>query len=204
MDMDELVTQLEELVGVKVPSGTLRRWAYEGLIPGPEEEGKRGRRGRFCNWSREALEQAAVIYTLRHSSVPWGDTKTKFLLAAKQAVDKYYQSLADFCETRDRAAVTKAYLESQKKVSAPWLSFSGKSPTEGYMFGDAKLHPLIVTWIVTLEKMRHGKPLAEPFEVVFTVDPQVVYIKSEITMNPTFEGVTLEPSNSDKFRVNFK
>lgn len=90
MDHRELDEQLAEL-GVRIPEGTLTRWAAEGLIPSPSAYFKKKERrlgrpsskkeaedhnewgpGRFMDWPDEAVEIAAAVWALRNRPEPSG------------------------------------------------------------------------------------------------------------------------------------
>jgi len=65
MNMDELITQLNEL-HVKVAPGTLRRWASQELIPSPARYQEQGQKGWLSDWPEETVWQAAVTHTFLH------------------------------------------------------------------------------------------------------------------------------------------
>jgi hypothetical protein len=164
MDSDELVSQLHNL-GIDVPKGTLRRWASEGLIKGPEPVGRKGRRGRFMSWSSESLEQAAAIYVIRDC---YGHKKKiKSLLAVKELVDRFYAIVNEFREKEDPQV-----LEKLDKLLVPGKLANG---TKGYVYGSSEMHPLFVMYIVTLAKIRGKKPLFEPIKVVFNWNQHLIY-----------------------------
>ncbi len=163
MDSDELVSQLHNL-GIDVPKGTLRRWASEGLIRGPEPVGRKGKRGRFMSWPSESLEQAAAIYVIRGSYGP--KKKIKALLAVKELVDRFYAIVNEFREKEDPQVLEKfdELLELAKLADG----------TKGYVYGSSAMHPLFVMYIVTLEKIRGNQPLFEPIKVVFNWNQHLV------------------------------
>lgn len=57
------------------------------------------------------------------------------------------------------------------KLFVPGKSADGK---KGYVYGSSEIHPLFVTYIVTLEKIRGNKPLFEPITVVFSWNHHLV------------------------------
>jgi hypothetical protein len=163
MDSDELISQLHEL-GMDVPKGTLRRWASEGLIKGPEPEGRKGKRGRFMSWPSKTVEQAAAIYIIRGSYGP--KKKIKSLLAVKELVDRFYAIVNEFREKENPQVLEK--LDTMLK---PGKSADG---TKGYVYGSSEIHPLFIMYIVTLEKIRGNKPLFEPIKVVFSWNQHLI------------------------------
>jgi hypothetical protein len=202
MNMCELVAELQKLVGTKIPPGTLRRWAYEGLIRGSKPEGQKGKRGSFDAWPSETVEDAAAIYTLRHSHLPWTkpNTPKAKLLAAKKIVDQFYASFDYFRKAGDLKVLMDQFDKLLKP--APALFFLPQS-VNGVMFGGLELEPLVVTWIVTLEKIRHNKPLSEPIGVIFNVKSHVLAENGSEVFKPAFQGITFEVSDTDRIGILF-
>ena len=163
MDSDELVSKLRNL-GIDVPKGTLRRWASEGLIKGPKPVGRKGARGRFMSWPPEAVEQAAAVYVIRDLYGP--KKKIKILLSVKALVDRFYAIINEFCKTEE-----PLLLEEFDKLLAPTTRADGK---KGYVYGSSEMHPLFVTYVVALEKIRGKKPLFEPIEVAFNWNQHLI------------------------------
>ncbi len=171
MDTGELVAELEKILGVKIPRGTLRRWASEELISGPTPYGRKGQRGGcYYSWPIEAFEDAAVVYTLRNRDLLWGKTirgwpttkkgkekttvSTKMLLEAKKMVKHLYASI-------DEGLIEHTELVDIKYSKKDKLDRMGRRRLGGVT------QPVYVVWVTTLEKIRHNKPLAEPLKVVF-------------------------------------
>ena len=197
-NINERVSQLKKLLGVKIPPGTLRRWTSEGLIFKPELE--IAENGERCwVWPPETVEDAAVIYTLRSGELPWGKTtkgwprtkkgtesttiKTKSLLETKKMVQHLYASankdILEFTDFND--------LFHLKPI---------KFPREGVMFGGYEMHPIFVTWVTTLEKIRRNKPLSEPLKVVFNWRVHVVHEDGRESFKCKYDEVTVEHCES--------
>jgi hypothetical protein len=205
MDTDELVAELEKILDVRIPKGTLRRWAWEGLISGPTPYGRKGQRGGcFYSWPSETVEDAAVIYTLRNSDLPWGETirgwpttkngteiKTiskKMLLETKKIVKHLY------------ASVNKEEFESADFNDVLLLSKAVKVP-KGYMFGSFATHPIFISWVTTLEKIRKNKPLRKPLQVVFNWRFHLVHEGGEESLKLKYDGITVKPSEEETVKV---
>jgi hypothetical protein len=184
MDSDELVSQLHKL-GINVPKGTLRRWASEGLIRGPEPMGRKGKRGRFMSWPSETVEQAAAIYVIRGSYGP--KKKIKKLLAVKELADRFYSIVNEFIAKEDPHV-----LEKFDELHQPASLADG---TKGYVYGSSEMHPLFTMYIVTLEKIRGNKPLFEPIKVIFSWNHHLVRDEHDRkSFKLRYDGVSFENS----------
>lgn len=193
MDSEELVARLRDLLGVDVPKGTLRRWAWQGLIPASKPIGRKGERGRFVSWPSETVEQAAVVYIIRHTDVRWAKTTKDVLLAVKDIVDRFYATINDFVEAGDTDILQKLD-DFLKPVTSPLF---GPDGVTGYMYGGLALQPLVATWIATLEKIRHNKPVYRHMSVRFNWNYHLVIEGGQETLKIMYDGVTLTPSVSD-------
>ncbi|MGB7901435.1 MAG: hypothetical protein WCG09_03220 [Halobacteriota archaeon] len=188
MDSDELVDHLQKILDVEVPKGTLRRWAWQGLIPAPKPIGRKGERGRFVSWPLETVEQAAAVYVVRHTDVRWAKTTKDALLAAKDVADHFYATINKFVETGDTNTLLKLN-HFLKPAKAPLFASDGGV---GWHGGFA-LHPLVVTWIATLEKIRHNQPVYEPMSVRFHWNYHLVIEGGQEILKIRYDGVTLAP-----------
>jgi hypothetical protein len=203
MDTDELVAELEKILGIRIPRGTLSRWVSEGLISGPTPYGVKGQRGgRFSSWLPETVEDAAVIYTLRNRDLPWGKTtkgwpttkrgtyrttiSTKMLLKAKEMVKHLYASVN---KSKIEASDFNDLFHLLKPVTL--------LPKGGEMFGGDAVHPVFTTWVTTLEKIRHNEPLFKPSEVVFNWRFYLVHEGAEESVQLKYDGVTVKPSKCE-------
>jgi hypothetical protein len=71
------------------------------------------------------------------------------------------------------------------------------------VFGHSSLHGLIVMWIATLEKIRHGKPLNAPAKVTFSWNWHVLRPDAgKIIKQLNYDGVSFEPSARDIININ--
>ena len=189
-----IVSQLEAIIGVKIPEGTLRRWASEGLIPKPELEVRGDKQDRLWLWPPATVEQAAVVYTLRNKDLPWGRTKKgknatisrNMLLEAKKMVQHLY------------ASVNKGKIESAD-VSDMFHLLKAVTllPNGGCMFGGYAIHPVFTAWVTTLEKIRRGKPLVEPLKVLFSWRVDIEQEDDEESLKLKYMGITVEPSKCE-------
>jgi hypothetical protein len=196
VDTDELVSHLRTILGIEIPKGTLRRWAFENLIPSSKPKGQKGRRGRFVSWPQDTVEQATAVYVLRNTKIPWAKTTRETLLAAKSVVDRFYALISDFCETENQSVLRK-FNELLKPIES---AFFAAPEGKGYMYGGVTLNPLVVTWITTLEKVRHNRPVFEPATVVFNWNWHVVLEGGEELLKKKYDGVSFEPSDGDTIR----
>jgi hypothetical protein len=192
-NIKDIVSQLKAIIGVKIPSGRLRRWASEGLIPKPKLAVRNG--NRCWVWPPEVVEQAAVIHVLRHVDLFWiyatkgaprakgnkGTTVlTKQLLEVKRLVERFYSS------------ANKGSFEEDEFHDLFGTLKLVKMPKGGYMFGGFANHPIFVKWIATLEKIRDKRPLSKPVKVTFRFNNHLTLSEGgSITL--TFDGISVEP-----------
>jgi hypothetical protein len=187
MDSDELVSQLHNL-GIDVPKGTLRRWASEGLIKGPAPVGRKGKRGRFMSWPLETVGQAAATHIIRNYFGP--KKKIKTLLEVKELADRFYAIVNEFRETEDPRV-----LEKLNKLLVLGKLADG---AEGYVYGSAELHPLVILYIVTLQKIRANKPLFEPIKVVFNWNQHLIRDEDgRESFKLRYDGVSFKESDQN-------
>jgi hypothetical protein len=183
MDFHELQSRLRE-VDVEIEDGTLRRWAATKLIVGPKRDPRPGRQGARWNWPQKAVEEAAAVWALRHLkldrfySKPSLDTIKRVKFEAK-AIHEKYKKDAEFHENFPAKIYEKSF---------------DTEGNERYYLKSFGLHPFIITWIVTVEKVRHKKSVKEPANVIFT------WIRHPVTGGAfefRHEDVTVEPSDKD-------
>ncbi|MGZ4892107.1 MAG: hypothetical protein ACXV2B_07615 [Halobacteriota archaeon] len=190
MDTTTLIEEVKELIGVELPSSTLNGWARKGLVSRARTGRKGG--GRGADWPSEAIEQAAVIYTLRAMDLPQGTTirgcptatgrkatvSTKRLLQVKEMVERWYATFFrvpfHYGSFIDTISDLSKYVEK----------------LNGYMYGGYENQPIFYAWIATLEKIRHGKPLSETVKVRFAVTG---YLDTYGTSRYRFDAISLEP-----------
>jgi hypothetical protein len=110
------------------------------------------------------------------------------LKEAKRLVDEFYIIVDEFNRTGDPDVVLK-FDALQVSVELP-------DGTRGVVFGGWDLNTLVVTWIATLEKVRHDKSIFEPMTVRFNWNWQVedeegreeLKMKHEVTFEPSREN----------------
>lgn len=195
MRIDEVEKRLRAL-GIKeadLPINTVRRWSSENLLPKPRSiyHAPEGGPGRYGEWPPETVEQAAAIHMARSSlqTATIKRVKLTTLKEAKRLVDAFYAFVDEFNQTDDPQVLLK-FDTLQKDVELP----DGK---HGVVFGGWDLNTLVVTWIATLEKVRHGKPLFEPKTVQFSWNWHMVCELGREDLKMNYDGVTFESSPED-------
>ncbi len=206
----EIERRLREL-GIsqrELPMSTVRRWSAEGLLPRPDTyyTSISGGPGKHALWPLETVEHAAAVYYLRHSDVKWAKSSKENLLRAKQFVDEFYASvdkfnrvLAQYPSPRDEAASKKLMAAHSaidrvlKKVDVPPNQYFPNG-ARGMMYGSYELHPLIVSWIVALEKIRHHYTLFKPARASFNWNRHAV---SDLETILRYDGVSVEPAEDN-------
>jgi len=155
MDHDELTERLSEVgLGPKdLPRSTLRNWAREGLIPRSTPYSKLGRRGRFRNWPEETVEEAAAVWALRNPK------RDRFY--AKPTLDTIRRVRSEATWVHKKFKTDPVH---QKGVYQEFYNTRGER--HSYL-RSYDLHDFIVTWIVTIEKVRRKKSVHEPANVIF-------------------------------------
>jgi hypothetical protein len=177
----------------ELPINTVRRWSAAKLLPKPESiyHAPKGGAGRYGEWPPETVEQAAAIHMARNSleTATIKRVKLTMLRKAKRLVDAFYAFVDEFNQTSDPQVLLK-FDTLHTEVELP----NGK---RGVVFGGWDLNTLVVTWIATLEKVRHGQPLFEPKTVRFSWNWHVVRELGREDLKMTYDGVTFESSDAD-------
>ena len=200
MNFTELDAKLRA-VGVIVPDGTIRRWAFQDkLVARPKRYWvKGGGKGRRTDWPEEAFEDVAVVFVLRNSYTYWAKPRTEALREAKEFVSKFYEIIDKSRRTSDTSVVNELDQQLVWVEITPNKYFAEGG--RGMMHGDYQLHPLIVQWIITLEKLRNGKPLFEPGEVTLTWHRAAT---SDGARQLIYDGVSIEASKADQLSRHFE
>ena len=174
----EAITQKLRALGVTVPAGTIRRWSAEGLVPAPQRVQNPAGRGRLSDWPEATVEEAAAVWALRHLNTKVAAPTVDVITRVKRLVPQVYD--------------------------APWeLRAWAITPDgrRGIYLASAELHPHLVLWVITLEKVRHGWPIVKPARLT------VVWIRG---VNPDgtrlmrFEGMALEEADENGLRITQK
>ena len=195
MRIDEVEKRLRSLgIGeAELPINTVRRWSAAKLLPKPESiyHTPEGGPGRYGEWPAETVEQAAAIHMARNSleTATINRVKLSMLKEAKRLVDAFYAFFDEFSQTGDPQVLNKF-----DTLLAPVELPDGMS---GAVFGGWDLNTLVVTWIATLEKVRHGESLFEPKTVRFSWNWHVVHEAGREDLKMMYDGVTFESSHED-------
>jgi len=193
--IDEVEKRLRSLgiTEAELPINTVRRWSAAKLLPKPESiyHAPEGGPGRYGEWPPETVEQAAAIHMARNSleTATIKRVKLTMLKEAKRLVDGFYAFVDEFNRTGDPQVLLK-FDTLQKEVELP----DGK---RGVVFGGWDFNTLVVTWIATLEKVRHNQPLFEPKTVRFSWNWHVVREFGLEDLKIMYDGVTFESSDED-------
>lgn len=188
-----------------LPMSTVRRWSAEGLLPKPKTyyTSVTGGPGKRAFWPVETAEQAAAVWYLRHADMKWTTSTKRSLLAAKKVVEDFYSSVRTLNRALDRFA-NRRDAEGSKRLQLAYRAFNRllakvdvppnryfPDGARGAMYGGYELHPLVVNWIVALEKIRHDYPLSQPARVSFNWNRHAV---SESEVRVRYDGVSVEPA----------
>ncbi len=181
MDHKELDERLSEL-GISIPQGTLTRWAAEGIIPSPKayfkkRERKVGRpsskkgaedqpewsRGRFMDWPGEAAEMAAAVWALRNryeatSGVSAQNKRrnvpNETVMWVKQKGTTFHNLLETDC--KEISLLLRSYLD---KHGVKIIGSHDEVAWRLRDFSRGDVCPLIVRWILTIQKARRRIPV---------------------------------------------
>jgi len=177
----------------ELPINTVRRWSAQNLLPKPESiyNAPEGGRGRYGEWPLETVEQAAAIYMAKNSiqTATIRRVKLGMLKKAKRLVDEFYTIVDEFSQTGD----PKVLLKFDVMLTSVELP-DGK---RGVVFGGWDLNTLVITWIATLEKVRHHKPLFEPKTVRFNWNWHLVQEFGQEDLKMKYDGVIFESSDEN-------
>jgi len=185
MDHDAFTDRLSE-IGISpndLPRSTLRNWAREGLIPGPEPYTKKGRRGRFRDWPDEALEEAAAVWALRNLEAGW------FLSPPPSDMVKRIKLAAN--------AISEKFRNNPKSYEGVFRKQYDPNGDEFDYIISYDLHPFIVSWINSVEKVKKKKSVRDPAKVIFDWNNHLIYENGVECSELKFDGVKLEPSDQN-------
>ncbi|MEI7827759.1 MAG: hypothetical protein WCI87_08215 [Euryarchaeota archaeon] len=205
MNLKQFQSQLRKL-GVNIPQGTLKRWAYDGLIPRPKryKKGRGGGRGRAASWDRAAIAEVAALWAIRNA----GGHK---LLQSKKRID-VIRHAADYLFRGERSLMFDPII-LLTDPNATWQSVKVRYINENFPASDLELFPgknlteqsdalntLVVAWICAKEKARRKKSMLQPARVVMhwraVVDETTSGVVSEGTH--VLEKTTLEAADCDE------
>lgn len=181
MTLNTVQKRLHRL-GVDIPKNTLKRWAYDGLIPRPEryKKGKGKGMGRAVSWDREAILDAASLWAVKDVSGHKLMPSKKRIDVIKHAVGHVYESpfaIYDNPPRKFQSAVGQSVSVKYINEGFPGLLlFPGKTLPDR---SDA-LNSMVVAWICAREKARRGMPIREPRRVVMHWKTADVFEKTTI------------------------
>lgn len=179
MNFQELQSRLNQL-GIVIKDKTLSRWATTKLITGPVRDPNPDRRGARWIWPEEAVEDAAAVWALWHLETyrtrPSRETIERVKCEAKELHEKYTTSLR--LDGLPSDEFRRAY------------DTKGEKGTYLLSYG---LHPLVILWTTTIEKVRHNVSIREHRKVTFDWARETAQGEAKLT----FRGVRLEESDSN-------
>ncbi|MGZ4864846.1 MAG: hypothetical protein ACXV7G_11885 [Halobacteriota archaeon] len=164
MDQNELQERLKEMGIHPLPTGTLRRWAVEGLIERPVRESRPHKRGRFAEWPEKSLEDAVASWMVRYSDPVWGPPSKDHLLGIKSAAEE----LQNTPEKHVKVGTLRIPEDPPVCIfEVQWHSryiHSGDG-TDKYVW--ITPHPLVSKWLAGVERVRRKTPILDPVVVVY-------------------------------------
>jgi hypothetical protein len=180
MNRSKLEERLKEL-GAPIPRGTLQRWAGEGIVPSPvtyykkrtkvgrPTEGKQGKAGRFKYWLARTVEEAAAVWAIRNLSLI-AAPGTLAPLNAKKGKKQVHTDVVRCVQRRGRFVEMLLATDCKKAASlfrsCLWPKSSPSAQDlENYLaqtrLTERKIHPLVPTWLLSLEKARNEIKLSK-------------------------------------------
>jgi hypothetical protein len=182
MDFNELRSRLDEL-GVDIADGTLRRWASDGLIAGPEKYKKlregsknRYRRGRFMNWPEQAVYEAAACWAVRHRDPIGSYIPKETIKRIKALKDQFFKNV----------------------YAVDWRQDYAPDGTANMYFSSYDIHPLFKAYVAAYEKAFDKRRMDQQVKVKY-----LVMTKLNCRKNDNFEdfypvvGVEVKKIDSD-------
>jgi hypothetical protein len=185
MEFEELQVRLRQ-IDVVVKDGTLRRWATTKLIAGPERFSKSGTQGQFWDWPEEAVEDAAAVWALKNLDTYWANPNHNAIRRVKHKAKELHELYTKHL-TLDKLAGD----EYRKDVTP-------KGET-GTFFHSYDLHPLLIIWITTIEKVRHKVAIKENRLVTFCWVKEKVQGETKLA----FHGVKLGESDKNELKISW-
>ena len=183
MNLEQFQSRLCKL-GADIPQGTLKRWAYEGLIPRPHRyrKGKGGGRGRAASWNRAAIGDAAALWAIRNA----GGRK---LLQSKRRIGIIKYAVEDIFHGAQRLK---------------FVAYTVPSPTT---FPNAKWHYRTVESVVIQFDYRDFPGLdLIPGKAIDQLDTLKSLVEADDTVSDeigscVLEKTTVEPAECDKITL---
>ena len=161
MHADELDERLQAL-GFPVKRGTLRRWAADGVIAGPQRyfrekaDGQGRRAGRMADWPEATVEDTVAYLRLkeRHKNEP---VQKSWIPQLRAQAASWYET-PFWCTGYSGMAYSKELQDFLKQAGVHCFIID-------FTFG-----LLIDNWLPTIEKVRHSRPIDKPAKVVYVWD----------------------------------
>ncbi|MGZ4946858.1 MAG: hypothetical protein ACXV5N_10795 [Halobacteriota archaeon] len=175
MNIDTVTAKLRTL-GLTIPPGTLRRWAAEGLINAPARVQNPKGRGRLSDWPDSVVEEAAACWVLRHLDMRWAKPTVENIKRVRSLVPQLYETPVGL-----------------------WKHGVLPDGRRGMFLFSYELHPLAISWAVTVEKVRHNWRILKPARVTFSWT--VEGTPRDKTLKLTLVDVTLAEADRDFLEV---
>jgi hypothetical protein len=189
MDHYEFTDLLKQigLTPKKLPRSTLRNWAREGLIPGPEAYSKEGEQGQYRKWPEEAVEEAAAVWALRNLNKDQSRPPAKMVKRVKFEAQRIHEMIKNDVNFID--AIYQRCFDS--------------TGTEGTYMKAYDLDPYIKLWIIAIEKARHEQSIVEPATITFNWIKDLDRQGDNESWEFRYCGVTFEPSDHDEINYHY-
>ncbi len=170
------VTDKLSVLGLTIPAGTLRRWAAEGIVSAPRRTPNPRGRGRLSDWPDKVVEEAAACWVLRHLGMRWAKPTVENIKRVRALVHQLYQSPIGLWK--------------------PGVLPDGR---RGMFLFSYELHPLAVSWAVTIEKVRHNWRILKPARVTFSWTVEGTTL--DRTLKLTLADVAVNDADRDTLEV---
>jgi hypothetical protein len=212
VNLEQFQSRLCKL-GADIPQGTLKRWAYEGLIPRPHRyrKGKGGGRGRAASWTRAAIGDAAALWAIRNA----GGRK---LLQSKRRIGIIKYAVEDIFHGAQRLKFVAYTVPSPTTFpNAKWHYRTVESVVIQFDYRDFPgldlipgkaidqldtLKSLATVWICAKEKARRGMSIQQPARIIM----HYRMVEADDTVSDeigscVLEKTTVEPAECDKITL---
>jgi len=164
MNIQELKKKLSGL-GITIPPSTLRNWQSEGLISA-NSKGK----GSKVDWPESVIPTIAGIYAVRRDSE--GRVKRISVSDLKKVRDfanNFFATLERYRNNTDDPRLLDFYetIYTDVDFKEPITLPDGSIARFRLLFLSEELHPLVMTWIATVEKLLLGIPVTTPAAITY-------------------------------------
>lgn len=197
MDIDELQSRLRRL-DVDITQNTLKRWAYDGLIPRPRRilKGKGGGKGRAITWDRAAIADTAALWAVKQAGNRKLLPSKKRIDVIKHAVSRVYEYPFAIYALRPGDPVDAVAVKFVDEGFPGLTLFPGRTLSDR---SDA-LNSLVVVWICAKEKARRSKPILRPVRVTLHWKPieKISDTREAIVESYKLEKTTIDVADRDE------